>query len=238
MAKIKESDLFLPLKKYLIEAGYDVKAEVNGCDITASKAEEIIIIELKLSLNLALILQAIDRQKISDSVYVAVPAPSQRTHRIRLNKIKKLLKRLELGLIYVDSGSKQIVKIIFHPQSWQRRQQTKRRRALLKEISLRSGNNNIGGTRGKKLLTAYRENALKIAAYLEILGEHSPAGLRKLGCGEKTLAILNSNFYGWFTGVSRGVYSLNDLGRSEIKEWQDIVEIYQAECKDLLANQD
>ncbi|MFO7895959.1 MAG: DUF2161 family putative PD-(D/E)XK-type phosphodiesterase [Candidatus Cloacimonadales bacterium] len=232
MQKIQESDLFLPLQAYLVTAGYEVKAEVNNCDITAIRAEEIIIIELKLSLNLSLILQAVDRQKMADSVYVAVPRPSGKFRRSRLNKLQHLLKRLELGLIFVDLQSLQPVKIIFHPRVLQRQQQNKRKRALLREISLRSQNGNIAGINKRKLLTAYRENAIKIAAYLDVLVEASPAKLRDLGTGTKTQSILSSNFYGWFTRVSRGVYKLNDLGRSELdEEWQELFDIYRAEGK-------
>ena len=32
---MKESDLFPYIKQYLLSGGYKVRAEVNGCDITA-----------------------------------------------------------------------------------------------------------------------------------------------------------------------------------------------------------
>ena len=68
---MKETDLYLPLKKFLEKQGYEVKAEVENCDVVAvkvpaanEKAQPATIIELKLSLNLEVILQAVDRLTI------------------------------------------------------------------------------------------------------------------------------------------------------------------------------
>tara|TARA_B110000858_G_scaffold197565_1_gene259666 strand:- start:26 stop:331 length:306 start_codon:yes stop_codon:yes gene_type:complete len=77
---MKESDLYLPLKKFLEKQGYEVKAEVKNCDVVAVKkpaaneeAQPPTIIELKLSLNLEVILQAVDRLILSPIVYIGVP---------------------------------------------------------------------------------------------------------------------------------------------------------------------
>ena len=85
---MKETDLYLPLKKFLEKQGYEVKAEVENCDVVAvkvpagnEKAQPPTIIELKLSLNLEVILQAVDRLILSPVVYIGVPnyvAPSKR----------------------------------------------------------------------------------------------------------------------------------------------------------------
>lgn len=47
MDKIKESDLYQPIKEYLDSLGYDTKGEVKDCDITAIKDDELIVVELK-----------------------------------------------------------------------------------------------------------------------------------------------------------------------------------------------
>ncbi|MDZ7794620.1 MAG: hypothetical protein U5P10_13290 [Spirochaetia bacterium] len=73
--KIKESDLFQPLKAYLEGQGYSVHAEVRNCDIVAQKGDELILVELKSSISLNLLIQAAERKEISDSVYIAVPVP-------------------------------------------------------------------------------------------------------------------------------------------------------------------
>jgi len=79
---MKESDLFKPIKKYLETSGYKVRAEVKNCDITATKDDELIIIELKLSVNIQLLIQATDRQRITDSVYVAIPRTATYTESV------------------------------------------------------------------------------------------------------------------------------------------------------------
>ena len=77
MDKIKESDLYQPIKDYLDSLGYDTKGEVKDCDITAIKDGELIVVELKKGFTIELLYQAIERQKIADSVYVAIPLPKR-----------------------------------------------------------------------------------------------------------------------------------------------------------------
>ena len=230
---MNESDLFPYLKDYLLSSGYKIRAEVNDCDIVAVLDDELIIIEMKMRLNLELIMQAVDRQNITDSVYVAIPTPGKKTQKSRLRGIIRILKRLEIGLIFVDEKSSMPIKIIFHPKKWQRRKQLKRKRAVLKEISLRRKNLNIGGTNRKKIVTAYREQAIQIAVYLQILGECSAATLQKYGTSKNTHSILYKNFYKWFTRTGRGKYVLNELGSAEIKQWEDLVEYYQENFQQL-----
>ncbi|MCK4957527.1 MAG: hypothetical protein KAS49_07805 [Candidatus Cloacimonetes bacterium] len=225
---MKESDLFPPIKKYLESAGYTVRAEVNNCDITAIKDDDIIIVEMKLNVNIPLLIQATDRQRISDSVYVAVPAPSNRVQKNRWKGIKHILRRLEIGLIYVHiSNDVESIEIIFHPKTFPKRKLSKRRKALIKEMSQRSDNYNLGGISKQKIVTAYRENVIQIAVYLNELGNSSPRNLKKLGTGEKTLSILNSDYYKWFTRIERGVYELNAKGQKEIEHWPGLVEKYK-----------
>ena len=47
---MKEPDLYLPLKKFLVAQGYEVKGEIQDCDVTAVRGEEApVLVELKLS---------------------------------------------------------------------------------------------------------------------------------------------------------------------------------------------
>ncbi len=62
---MQEIDLYPPLKDYLVHQGYEVKGEVLHCDVIAVRGDEsIVVVELKLSLNLSVLLQAVDRLKI------------------------------------------------------------------------------------------------------------------------------------------------------------------------------
>ena len=77
-----ESDLYPAVKAFLEGQGYDVKAEVCGCDVVATRGDEPpVIVELKVSFNLALLLQGIDRLSLTDRVYLAVSRPRSRRAR-------------------------------------------------------------------------------------------------------------------------------------------------------------
>ena len=95
MDKIKESDLYQPIKDYLDSLGYDTKGEVKDCDITAIKDGELIVVELKKGFTIELLYQAIERQKIADSVYVAIPLPKRGYKNPHYKDMVTLCKRLE-----------------------------------------------------------------------------------------------------------------------------------------------
>ncbi len=228
---MKESDLFEPVKNYLKANGYKVRAEVKNCDITATKNDELIIIELKLNANLQLFIQATDRQRITDSVYVAIPKPSLRSKK-HWKGILHILRRLELGLIFVDVDNPvNPVEIVFHPIEFQRKKISKRKKAILKEIENRSQNLNVGGSNKKKIVTAYKENAIQIAVYLKELAPASPKKLREYDSGKKTLSILYSNFYGWFQRIDHGIYDITVKGKQELKNFPGLVKKYEKYLK-------
>lgn len=228
---MKESDLFEPVKIYLEANGYKVRAEVKNCDITATKDDELIIIELKLSANLQLFIQATDRQRITDSVYVAIPKPSIRSKK-HWKGIRYILRRLELGLIFVDvENPVNPVEIVFHPIEFQRKKISKRKNAIIEEIESRSQNLNVGGSNKKKIVTAYKENAIQIAVYLKEIGATTPKKLREYDSGKKTLSILYSNFYGWFQRIDRGIYDITVKGKQELKKFPGLVKKYEKYLK-------
>ena len=228
---MQETDLFPPVKKYLEASGYTVRAEVKDCDITATKGDELIIIELKLNVNIPLLIQATDRQRITNSVYVAIPRPSNRTQKKRWKGVKHILRRLEIGLIFVDVEL-DMVEVVFHPIIFQRRKQKKRRKVLLNEAFLRKENMNIGGSSKRKVVTVYRQNAIQIAAYLQQLGPSKPKELRELGTGDKTFSILGKNFYGWFQRVDRGVYDITAICKDALNEYAELAEKFKLEKTD------
>jgi hypothetical protein len=221
---MRETDLFQPVKIYLEANGYAVHAEVKNCDITATKGDQLLIIELKLNVNIPLLIQASDRQKITDSVYVAVPRPEpgNRARYKQWTGVKHILRRLELGLIFVDTRSG-AVEVAFHPMEFERRKQRKRRRSILQEVEGRSRNLNTGGSTRRKIITAYRLNALGIAMKLSDMGPSKPKDLRASGTGDKTLSILSSNFYGWFQRIEKGVYDITSKGKKALREYKDML---------------
>src|SRR5262249_296839 len=72
-----ETDLYPAVKRFLERAGFACKGEICGCDIAAVRdgaPVRLAIVEMKLSFNLALLLQAVDRSRAADEVWLAVPA--------------------------------------------------------------------------------------------------------------------------------------------------------------------
>jgi len=189
---LRETDLYEPIRDYLVSQGYTVRAEVADCDVVAYKEGELLIVELKRRCSADLLIQAIDRQRITDSVYVALPGPFDLRRGSRWHGIRKLLRRLELGLIVVDlQRARPQVKVVSRPSPYRKKRLKHRRLAVLEEMIGRSGNRNQGGTqRRQKLVTAYRESAIHIACCLERYGPLTPRQLRGLCAGSKTTSIL------------------------------------------------
>ena len=219
-----ETDLAGPVYAYLARLGYTVRSEVKDCDIAAIKDDELLIIELKKTLNLALVVQAVRRQRLSDSVYVAIPRPSNKWKWTKESRgAQHLLRRLELGLILVslDRG-RPPVEVVFHPLPFARRKRSAARRAVLEEITHRTADYNKAGSTRTKLATAYRENAILVACCLLVEGHCTPARLRAMGTGERTLSILRLNAYGWFERVEHGIYALSARAPADLESWPDL----------------
>jgi len=222
---LSETDLYKPIRDYLVAQGYTVRAEVNHCDVTAVKGDELVVIEMKKAFGTALLIQAAQRQRITDSVYVALP--KQRPSRT-WRGAQHLLKRLELGLMLISrDGRKSSVEVAFHPVPFRRQKRARARRAVLREIERRSGDFNQGGSSRRKLVTAYRENAMHIAACLDVHGALTPGQLRAMGTGPKTLSVLYRNVYGWFDRIGRGIYDLGPQGRTELGEYRALAAKYR-----------
>ena len=218
---MQETDLFEPIKKYFEGHGYSVNAEVKDCDVIATRDDELIVVELKTSPNMNLLIQATDRQSISSAVYVAIPVATG--NRKRWLGVQRVLRRLELGLLVVSFGPLgATVTKLFDPLPDQKRKPKRKRRAIIREIAERSSDYNTGGSTRIKLVTAYRENAILVATCLEQLGQCSPRRLRDLGTGDRTPGILSKNHYGWFQRIDRGIYSITDQGRQEIRSYAEL----------------
>ena len=165
--KLLEVDLYKPIQKHFLKQGYTVNGEVHDCDLTAVKNNELVIVELKLNLNIELLLQATRRQRLTDLVYIAIPKP-KRMSRKRWNDVIQLVKKLELGLITVSFTTKRRnLEFVTHPEPLDHKkskvQNRRKKAALLKEIEGRSADYNIGGSNKSKIMTAYKENSIQIA---------------------------------------------------------------------------
>jgi hypothetical protein len=66
------------------------------------------------------------------------------------------------------------------------------------------------------LVTAYRQDALKLALYLFEVGASRGAEVaRETGVAEAT-RMMRDNHYGWFEKVEKGVYGLSAEGASAV----------------------
>ncbi|MCL1878156.1 MAG: DUF2161 family putative PD-(D/E)XK-type phosphodiesterase [Defluviitaleaceae bacterium] len=217
--KKKESDMYEPIKNLLTSQGFIVRGEVKGCDVAAVRGEELWIVEMKLSANLTLIFQAMARKEAAENVFIAVPRPKSGRDK-NFRSLKKLVKKLELGLITValDSPVK-LAEIITFPEGTKR--ENKKSASIKKEIFGRT-TDSPGGTAGAKINTAYRERSVKIACLLEAKGAQSAKSLRAMGCEGDTYTILRGNPYGWFKKIAAGIYDITDVGQNYLKQNESI----------------
>lgn len=223
----KEEDLYEPIRKWLVNNGYAVQAEVVDCDIIGVKNEELHIIELKKGFSLQLVYQCLERQRLSDKVYAAIPIPKKGKRGKSLKNAKTLLGRLGIGLIVVHLYNKNsMVELISEPKETTARKNPRRQKRVQKEIDNRSGNYNKGGVNGKTI-TAYREASILIFLLLQKEVESTAALLRKLGAPPNTSSILRANHYGWFHKIARGRFTFDvDLETIEA-EYGEIVDYYR-----------
>ncbi|MFH5185860.1 DUF2161 domain-containing phosphodiesterase [Paenibacillus sp. TAB 01] len=120
MAIKTETELYAPVKSYFEQLGYHVRGEVNHCDLVAIRGEEPpVIIELKKSFSIPLLLQGIDRLRMSRQVYVAFELPNKgrAPHGASWPELRKLCQMLGLGMITVQffKRKKPAVLIECHP---------------------------------------------------------------------------------------------------------------------------
>jgi hypothetical protein len=236
--EIREEDLYKPISEYLTNLGYTVKGEVKHCDIVAVKDEELLVVEMKKSLNLDLILQAALRQKLADVVYIAVPKPGRALFSKRWQDLYYLLKRLQFGLIFVSfKEGLSLVEVVFDPvpfdMSNTKKKNNKKKQELLKEFEARHGDFNTGGSTRKKLVTAYREQAIHIACCLMKYGPMSPKALRELGTDEKkTQIILKNNHYKWFEHIDDKLYGMSEKGIREVSAYAELCDYYMKSIED------
>lgn len=221
-AKIKEADLYLPLKRFLEGQGYEVKAEIGACDVMAVRGDDPpLLVEMKTGFTLSLVMQGVARQRLFECIYLAVPAPGKKGWSHRYKDMIALCRRLGLGLLAVDLGAG-TVEAHLDPGPYQPARQVARAGQMLREFQRRVGDPNIGGTTGIKRMTVYRQEALRLAMALQAAEGASPRDLVAATGIAKAGAMLRDDHYGWFERVARGQYRLSAKGREAIGV-QDVV---------------
>lgn len=253
MAIRQETELYAPLKNFFERQGYEIKGEVRTCDLVGIREDEDqpLIVEMKKSFNLALLLQGVERLRLSPNVYLAVERVRAKKGAVnqRWGELTGLCRRLGLGLITVVfyKTKAPLVEVLAEPGDAppQARSAVRRRERLIYEFRERSGDYNTGGSTRVKLVTAYREKALRVALALQALeaeaaaaagpgdarGGVTPAALRKHSGVPGAAAILQKNYYAWFFRVERGRYTLTAAGRAALIEYAAVAEISAGAAK-------
>lgn len=220
---MEETILYQPIKILLESFGFTVKGEIKNIDILAVHDDISLACELKNTITLKVIYQAMDRQKIADIVYIGVPIKALRAHKRDVKSFFYLLRRLEIGLIVVEKG---VARFELEPKPFHMNQSIKksepRKKAIIKEFHERKNITTEGGTKGK-IITNYRERAIQLMKALDGLSYASPRLLKAVTQVDDAYSILYHNYDGWFQKKEHGVYMLSEQGKKALFAYQDVI---------------
>ncbi|MFN3293469.1 MAG: DUF2161 domain-containing phosphodiesterase [Gemmobacter sp.] len=214
----REAELYPAVKAHLERQGLTVKAEIGAADVVAMGGPDPVIVELKLRFSLTLYHQAVARLALTPAVWLAVLHPEGRDAARALRDNAALCRRLGLGLMTVRARDG-FVQVLCEPGAASPRRQPARRKRLEAEFARRRGDPNDGGATRYGLVTGYRQDALRIAAFLAEYGAASGAAAARDTGVPMATRILADNHYGWFVRVARGVYDLTPEGRRGLADW-------------------
>lgn len=220
MTSLKEADLYPPVKALLEEQGYVVKSEVGAADVVAIRgAEPPIVVELKLALSLTLFHQAVARLSVTDDVYIAVEHRPGKRFAKSLKQSVRLARRLSIGVMTVRLKDA-LVQVHCDPGPYAPRKSKKRESQLLREFARRVGDPNSGGQQRTGLVTAYRQDALKLAMYLYEVGASKGSDVARETGVEHATRMMRDDHYGWFEKVEKGIYGLTPAGAEAVGDAQ------------------
>lgn len=233
VTKPKETELYAPIKALLEGQGYEVKGEIGKADVVGvrvgddNNAEDPVIVELKTAFSLSLFHQGIDRQALSDQVYVAVPRTTGRAFFKSLQNNKNLCRRLGLGLITVRLKDG-FVEVHLDPAPYKPKQSKVKRTRLLREFARRVGDPSQGGaSRQSHIITAYRQDALRCLKYLSVNGPTKASVIAKSLGVEKARNIMADDHYGWFERAPteiKGIYQITPKGKAACDEFKSALD--------------
>jgi hypothetical protein len=132
---VKESDLYAPVRDWLVARGYEVHVELFGHDIVAMKDGQATVVELKLGATLGLMNQLANAAKWANVVIGAVATEPRSTNAFRY---------YGFGLLQVDAETGKVRQRVHakpQPYHWHKRQAyrlkviSKRKPALPHEVA-------------------------------------------------------------------------------------------------------
>ena len=156
----------------------------------------VVIGELKLTFNLELILQAVDRAGAADEVWLAARFSALGKGRESDARYRNLCRRLGFGMLAVTGTGD--VEVIVKPATAAPPRNPKKRSRLVSEHQRRKGDPAMGGSTRAPIMTAYRQQALACASALQA----GPRRVKDLRVDIPDAGkILLHNVYGWFARV-------------------------------------
>ena len=129
-----------------------------------------------------------------------------------------MCRRLGLGLITVRERDG-AVEVQCDPGPYAPRKNKGKSARLLREFDRLEGDPNAGGATRHGIVTAYRQDALKCAAYLAENGATKGADVSKATGVPQATRLMRENHYGWFAKVETGIYALTEAGQEGLKHW-------------------
>ncbi|TDG00515.1 DUF2161 family putative PD-(D/E)XK-type phosphodiesterase [Paenibacillus piri] len=252
MAIKTETELYAPVKSYFEQVGYQVRGEVHHCDLVAIRGEEPpVIVELKKNFSIPLLLQGIDRLRLTRRVYVAFELPNKgrAPHGASWPELRKLCQMLGIGMITVQFFKRKKPAVLFecHPPgitdrfvslspavaaadapalapAVMPRHNKRAAERIVHEFKERRADYNVGGSSKLKLMTSYREKSLHLASLLRQHGPLSPRRLKELTGNPRAAGLLQKNVYRWFQRVERGIYRLTPHGEEALRTYAHVVD--------------
>ena len=220
-----EHDLYPPIKAFLEAQGYEVKAEVDRCDVVAMRRQEPpVIIELKTAFSLTLVFQGIARQGLSDNVYLAVPAvfeprsPAQG----RAGAVPPAWSRSPDS----PARTRAFRRSLLDPGALSAAAAQASHRAATVGVPAAGGRSQPRRCQRRKIVTVYRQDALRCALHLNRHGPSKAAAVAASTGVGRARAIMYADHYGWFERAAhtpRGIYTLTPTGRQALEAYADAV---------------
>jgi hypothetical protein len=213
--KLRETDLYAPVKAFLEAQGYVVKGEVGAADVVACRGkEDPVIVELKTGFSLSLFHQGVARQAITDLVYIAVPRGAGKPFAKALKTNTTLARRLGLGVLTVRLPDG-FVEPRCDPAPYRPRPSKPHKARLLREFARRVGDPNTGGAARTMLITAYRQDAVACAGFLLQHGASKGSIVAQATGVARATRLMADDHYGWFERTEKGIYRLTPKGHQE-----------------------
>lgn len=176
MSKIKEADMFEPLKEWLLNTlGCDaVYGEVHDIDVVALCGPVDIAIEMKTSVSMKLLEQVISRMWLANYVYICIPR-SVANNLKRSSLVYTLAKVYGFGILSCSVVKSSYVQPICVeiPARYQR---FRHKRGLLRHYITPYHEHTIGGATSKEKNSQYQQTIKRLKAEMKYRCDMSTTG--------------------------------------------------------------